>query len=65
MDFADCLMSFPFIDQVVASCIGLLVQGPWFSYDAHIEVGGGAFYELLHTGIERWSAPLLIILHAF
>ena len=53
MDFADCLTSFSFKDQTVTSCVGLLVQGPWFSY-AHIEVGGGASYALLHTGIKIW-----------
>ena len=37
MDFVDCIFSFSFIDQIVTSCIDLLVQGPWFSY-AHIEV---------------------------
>ena len=55
MDFANCLTSFSFLDQIVTSCIGLLVQGPWFSY-AHIEVGGGASYALLHTGIKIWCA---------
>ena len=30
MDFANCLTSFPFIDRIVTSCIGLFVQGPWF-----------------------------------
>ena len=53
MDFADCLTCFSFTDQIVTSCVGLLVQGPWFSY-AHIEVGGGASYALLHTGIKIW-----------
>ena len=33
--------------------MSLLVQGSWFSY-AHIEVGGGASYALLHTGINIW-----------
>ena len=39
----------------MTSCIGLLIQGPWFSY-AHIEVGGGASYALLHTGIKIWCS---------
>ena len=55
MDFANCLTSFSFTDQIVTGCIGLLVRGPWFSY-AHIEVGGGASYALLHTGIKVWCA---------
>ena len=48
MDFAYCLTYFPFTDQIVTSCVGLLVQGPWFSY-AHIEVRGGASYALLRV----------------
>ena len=55
MDFANFLKSVSFTDQIVISCVGLLVQGPWFSY-AHIEVGGGASYALLHTGNEIWCA---------
>ena len=55
MDFANCLTSFSFTNQIVTSCLGLFVLGPWFSY-AHIEVGGGAAYALLHTGIKIWCA---------
>ena len=55
MDFANCLTSFSFPDQIVTSSVGLLVHGSWFSY-AHIEVGGGASYALLHTGIKIWCA---------
>ena len=55
MDFADCLTSFSFIDQIVTSCIGLLVQGPWFS-NALIEVGEGASYALLHTRKKIWCS---------
>ena len=55
MDFVNCITSFSFVDQIVTSCIGLLIQGPWFSY-AHIEVGGGASYALLHTGIKIWCS---------
>ena len=40
MDLVNCITSFSFVDQIVTSSIGLLIQGPWFSY-AHIEVGGG------------------------
>ena len=49
-DFADCLTSYSFTDQVATSCIGLLVQVPWF-LNARIEVSGDAFYTLLQTGI--------------
>ena len=52
-DFANCLTSFSIIDQIVTSCIGSLVQGPWFLC-AHIEVGGGTSYALLHTEIKIW-----------
>ena len=55
MDFADCLTSFSFIDQSVTSCIGFLVQGPWFS-NAQREVGEGASYALLHTRIKIWCS---------
>ena len=55
MDFANCLTSFSFTDQIVANSVSLLVQGSWFSY-AHIEVGGGASYALLHSGIKIWCA---------
>ena len=58
MDFAKCLKSFSFLDQIATSCVGLLVQGPFFSY-AHIEVGGGASYALLHTGIKIWCATTI------
>ena len=49
IDFVDCVTSFSFVDQILTSSVGLLIPGPWFSY-AHIEVGGGASYALLHTG---------------
>ena len=55
MDFGDCVTSFPFKDQIVTSCIGLFVQGPWFSY-AHMEVGGGTSDALLPTGIKIWCS---------
>ena len=37
----------------MTSCVGLLINGPRFSY-AHIEVGDGASYALLHTGLKFW-----------
>ena len=55
LDFADYLTSFSFIDQIVTSCIGLLVQGPWFS-NAQREVGEGASYALLHTRMKIWCS---------
>ena len=55
MDFVNCITSLSIVDQIVTSRIRLLIQGPWFSY-AHIEVGGGASYALLHTGIKIWCS---------
>ena len=52
-DFFNCWNSFSFVDPIVTSCVGLLINGPWFSY-AQIEVGGGASYALLHTGLKFW-----------
>ena len=53
IDLSSCLNSFSFADQIVTSCVGLLINGLRFSY-AQIEVGGGAFYALLHTGLKFW-----------
>ena len=53
MDFSNCLNSVSFADQIVTSCVALLINGPWFSY-AHIEVGVGASYALLHNGLKFW-----------
>ena len=55
MEFVNCITFFSFVDQIVTSCIGLIIQGPWFFY-AHIEFGGGASYALLHTGIKIWCS---------
>ena len=59
-DFSNCLNSFSFADQLVTSCVGLLINGPWFSY-AHIEFGGGASNALLHTGSKFWCTALSIL----
>ena len=59
MDFFDCLNSFSFADQIVTSCVGSLINGPWFPY-AYIEVGGGASYALLHTGLKLWCTATSI-----
>ena len=55
MDFKDCLTASCFSDQQVTSSLALLIHGPWFS-PAHVEVGGGAAYSYLHTGIKLWCA---------
>ena len=44
-----------FIDQKVTSCMGLLSNGPWFTY-AHTGIGGGASFVLLNQGVKIWCA---------
>ena len=55
MNFNHCLSPFCFLDQIVTSCMGLLIHGPWFTY-AHTEIGGGASFALLSRGIKIWCA---------
>ena len=49
MNFQHCHTPYCFIDQVITSCMGLLINGPWFTY-AHVEVGGGASFAYSNTG---------------
>ena len=51
MNFSYCLSPYCFLDQIVTSCMGLLINGPWFTY-AHTEIGGGASFALLNKGIK-------------
>ena len=55
MNFSHCLSPYCFLDQIVTSCMGLLIKGPWFTYP-HTEIGGGASFALLNTGIKIWCA---------
>ena len=55
MNFSHCLSPYCFLDQIITSCMGLLIKGPWFTY-AHTEIGGGASFALLNTGIKIWCA---------
>ena len=55
MNFSHCLSPHWFLDQIVTGCMGLLIKGPWFIY-APTEVGGGASFALLNTGIKIWCA---------
>ena len=55
MNFSHCLSPYCFRDQIVTSCMGLLIKRPWFTY-AHTEIGGGASFALLNTGINIWCA---------
>ena len=51
MNFSYCLSPYCFLDQIVTSCMGILINGPWFTY-AHTEMGGGASFALLNKGIK-------------
>ena len=55
MNFSHCLSPYCFRDQIVTSCMGLLIKGPWFTY-AHTEIGGSASFASLNTGIKIWCA---------
>ena len=55
MNFSHCLSPHCFLDQIVTSCLGLLIKGPWFTF-ADTEIGGGASFALLNTGIKIWCA---------
>ena len=55
VNFNHCLSPCCFFDQIVTSCMGLLIHGPWFTY-AHTEIGGGASFALLNRGIKIWCA---------
>ena len=55
MIFSHCLSPYCFLDQLITSCMGLLIKGPWFTY-AHTEIGGGASFALSNTGIKIWCA---------
>ena len=55
MNFNHCLSPYCFLDQIVTSCMGLLINGPWFTY-AHTEIGGGASFALLNRGVKIWCA---------
>ena len=55
MNFSQCLTPYCFLDQVVTSCMGLLIKGRWFTF-AHTEMGGGASFALLNRGIKIWCA---------
>ena len=55
MNFSHCLSPYCFLDQIVTNCMGLLKKRPWFTH-AHTEIGGGAPFALLNTGIKIWCA---------
>ena len=55
MNFSHCPSPYCFLDQIVTSCLGLLINGPCFNY-AHTEIGGGASFALLNKGIKNWCA---------
>ena len=43
LNFSRCLSPYSFLDQVVTSCMGLVIKRPWFTY-AHTEISGGASF---------------------
>ena len=55
MNFRHCLSPCCFLDQILTSCIGLLINGPWFNY-GHTEIGGSASFALLNKGIKIWCS---------
>ena len=55
MDFRHCLSPYCIIDQVITSCMALLMKGPRFTF-AHTEIGGGAFFAFLKKRIKIWCA---------
>ena len=54
-DLRYCLSPYCFNDQVVTSCMGLLLKCPWFTL-AHTEIGDGASFSLLNKRIKIWCA---------
>ena len=53
MNLSHCLSPYCFLDQLVTGCMGLLINGPWFTY-AQTEIGVGASFALLNKGIKIW-----------
>ena len=51
MDFHHCLCQYCFIDQVITSCMGLLIKSPWLNF-AHTEFGGHASFVSLNKGMK-------------
>ena len=57
MNLSHCLFPYSFFDQVVTSCMGLLIKGPWFTF-AHTQIGSGASFALLNKGIKISCASI-------
>ena len=55
INFHCCLSPYCFSDQVVTSCMGLLIKRPWFIF-AHTETCGGASFAFLNKGKKIWCA---------
>ena len=55
MEFRHCLSPYSFSDQLVTSCLGLLLKGPCFTFTP-TEFGCGASFALLNKGIKIWCA---------
>ena len=58
MDFRYCLSPYGFSEQVVTSCMGMLMKRPLFTF-AHTEIGDGASFAFLNKGRKIWCASTL------
>ena len=58
MEFRYCLSPYCFSNQVITSCMGLLLKEPWFTF-AHTEICGGPSFALLNKGLKIWFASTL------
>ena len=64
MIFRHGLSLFCFNNQVVTSCTGLLIKGPWFTF-ADTEIDGDACSAFLNKGIKKGVLLLPLRLHAY
>ena len=51
MDLRHCLSPYCFIDQIITSCMGIIIKDLRFTF-ALREIGGGASLALLHKGMK-------------
>ena len=55
MNFRPCLSAFCSNDQIIISCMGVLIKRLWFTF-AHMEIGGGASFASVKTRNQIWCA---------
>ena len=46
IEFRHCLSTYCLNDQVVASCLVLILKGPWYTF-AHTEIDSGVFFVIM------------------